>query len=75
MHTYRKIKDGHDRLFVVGYFDPCAAAAATGAAGASASPTLSYRWVDLQDFNTEAEAAAYASYLNGGAHPATTRGL
>lgn len=62
MHTYRKIKDGNDRLFVVGIWEP----ESVGESQSRGDFTRAH-WNAIRDFLKEDEAAAYASYLNGGA--------
>ena len=62
MHTYRKARD--EQLWTVGYWRD---GAPRGAAGGDMHRMPV--WEPLQDFGTEKDAAAYASYLNGGEHP------
>ena len=52
MHTYQKSEPG---LWTVGYW-------------LHDDPTYPARFHPLKDFGTEAGAAAYVSYLNGGAY-------
>lgn len=54
MHTYRHSKS--EQIWTVGYYTYRAANTAPD-------------WHALKDFNTEQDAAAYASYLNGGSKP------
>lgn len=57
MHTYKPSK--REAVWTVGYFEPTE--------DSGNNPV--HRWVALKDFNTEAGAAAYTSYLNGGSKP------
>lgn len=57
MHTYKHDKDGD--TWVVGYYT-------TDSYSDGGSRLI---WNALKNFHNEAEAAAYASYLNGGDHP------
>lgn len=60
MHTYKHEKDGP---WTVGFFEPPTVDSIGN------SKMYAHWWTPLKDFSTEVEAAAYASYLNGGARP------
>jgi hypothetical protein len=60
MHTYRNTEASLDgSLWTVGHYEMM---------GYDTSSS-DYRWRPMKDFSTEAEAAAYVSYLNGGVKP------
>jgi hypothetical protein len=54
MHTYRRAVVNGRTIFRVGYFD---------------ETDKAERWQIVHEFDTELDAAPWASYLNGGALP------